>query len=209
MAETSRARAGFHILLAAIALNVAVAAIYPSVSLAGDPNNFSANEGNDNFGHLSQADVCGIEAIACGPTAAVNGFVYLQNRFPRIYGTKLTPTDSTSEVATALALASPSYMDTHGSGTLINDFILGKEQYISDATKGDIGAATIVDAQVSPVFPGNETAGLPAGDMAEPTGAFLANQLIDKEATEILIFPVNNNDVQSGPGHYLTVVDLH
>ena len=37
------------------------------------------------YGNLDQDDIPGIGACACGPTAAVNSFVYLENAYPCPY----------------------------------------------------------------------------------------------------------------------------
>jgi hypothetical protein len=46
------------------------------------------------FGHLNQHDtICG--AMGCGPTAALNSLVFLQNKYPTTYGTDLVPAVTT------------------------------------------------------------------------------------------------------------------
>jgi PEP-CTERM motif len=95
------------------------------------------------FGNLNQNDVPGIGPVACGPAAAVNSFVYLENQYGGIYDNSLTPVqnsdlDGDSDVdayddmiAAAMSLASPTYMNTQQpSGTWHDYFIWGKHQYI-------------------------------------------------------------------------------
>src|SRR5262245_35686701 len=71
-------------------------ALIAVVLLAGPalaaPISYDVDLNSDNqFGTLKQTDVTGCEnnptgTLACGPTAAVNSFVFLENVYPTIYG---------------------------------------------------------------------------------------------------------------------------
>ena len=91
------------------------------------------------YGNLDQDNVDPIWGnVACGPTAAVNSFVYLQNKYPKIYDEKLVPdvnnddTYSQEEMAAvAQILGGADYMNTIAdSGTYSDRFIYGKSEYI-------------------------------------------------------------------------------
>src|SRR2546423_13866432 len=90
-------------------------------------------------GHLDQHRSNCVEQ-ACGPTAAVNSFVFLQNKYPDIYGMELTGDTYDSWMGTANELLDQHYMDCDcgrdGSGTTIEDFISGKQKYLNDFAPG-------------------------------------------------------------------------
>ena len=72
------------------------------------------------YGDLNQNSIPVIGSLACGPTAALNSFVYLQNSHPGIYGHSLVPDlhgtlefyENDELVTVAEILGSPSYMNT-------------------------------------------------------------------------------------------------
>ena len=76
--------------------------------------------------------------LACGPSAAVNSFVFLQNMYPGIYGNSLAGDNYETWVDTANTLLDPRYMDCdcNGSGTTIDNFISGKQDYLNDTAPG-------------------------------------------------------------------------
>jgi hypothetical protein len=96
------------------------------------------------FGNLEQNDVPGCASVACGPSAAVNSFMFLQNQWPDLYDDKLIPdidndgvTDYEEMVAAATALTDPAYMNTCcNNGTFVSDFIEGKRKWIEDHAPG-------------------------------------------------------------------------
>lgn len=106
--------------------------------------------GPANFGMLDQdnttacKDATGAQidgSQACGPTAAVNSFQFLENRYPDIYGGKLIPRNTsnleTDWISTANTLGTAAYMDCAcNGGTDITKFIQGKQDYI-DEKAGD------------------------------------------------------------------------
>jgi hypothetical protein len=145
----------------------------------------------------------------CGPTAAVNSFVYLQNMFGSTYDNKLVPTANSGDkpnqnlIDVANTLLGQKYMNvTCGCDTDIRDFIFGKDAYINDKAPG----STRFRAQMNDIW------ALPGGrpippdvrldEKTAPTIGFLSTELHDKEDVEILLrFPDNT-------GHYVTVTHL-
>ena len=87
--------------------------------------------GNDYnlYGHLFQGDVPVIGQSACCPTSAINSFIYLQNRFPEIYGARLA-TNPTS-IADVQHIAGSEYMNvTVDVGTISPLVIWGRYIYM-------------------------------------------------------------------------------
>jgi hypothetical protein len=146
-----------------------------------------------NFGNLNQHDVPGCGDFACGPTAAVNSFVFLQNKYPDIYDTSLVPhipgnTAYQDMVAAAAALQSPTYMNCTAcnGGTLITDFISGKRKWIEDHVP-------------------NKTVYM---DVPQANWPFLYNELVDMEDVELLVGFYNAQGQRVG-GHYVTLSSFH
>ena len=95
------------------------------------------------FGHLTQGLVPGCGAVACAPTATVNSFVFLQNKYPRIYDNKLIPDadrngtfDQADMIAAASALTELMGCCLPG-GTQIDKFLPGKMKYIEGDPKAN------------------------------------------------------------------------
>ena len=175
------------------------------------------------YGNLNQNLIPppNLGASACGPTAAVNSYVYLEQKYPAVYGRLLVPDnnpnnglyDQAELVAVGTALAGPNYMNTQAvapganSGTWDDMFIYGKYQYIEDNAPG----TTVYAAQLSSTWDGP---GRPVGqdppiakpdwvqDNTIPTWQFLYDELVACEDVEILI-------TDSDWGHYLTLTGFH
>jgi hypothetical protein len=174
------------------------------------------------FGTLDQHET-NCPDVGCGPTAAVNSYVYLQNAFPNVYKNQLVPTQNgmnptTLEQQDVANNLGTNYMKnccaTANEGTAIGDFILGKMDYIEaplmkDGVEGagDPGV-TIYAAQIAgrwaKVIPNHPNAAKPSWVQAQttPTLDFIATQLKDKEDVEILL---DNND---GKVHYVTLTGI-
>jgi hypothetical protein len=145
------------------------------------------------FGNLKQTDVpgCGMGLFACGPTAAVNSFAFLQRKFPNIYDHKLIPdTDMQGDidyqemVDAALALGGDDYMmcaECTG-GTFIDKFISGKRKWIQERAPG------------STIFK----------DQQNPQWQFLFGELWDMEDVELLVGFYDDAGARLG-GHYVTL----
>jgi hypothetical protein len=128
------------------------------------------------YGNLDQKDT-DCPKFGCGPTAAINSFVFLQNQHPEIYGTSLIPgtvvdktTGKYSYPAGVLknaanVLAGNPYMGSclpcgPNDGTYIEDFAIGKYDYLEKMAKGK----TVYHAQIGIKW--RET--IPAGDGTHP-----------------------------------------
>lgn len=145
------------------------------------------------FGNLKQTDVpnCGMGLFACGPTAAVNSFAFLQRKFPNVYDHKLIPDDDMDGmidyqelIDTATALGGDDYMmcaECNG-GTFIDKFISGKRKWIQERAPG---STTFKDQQ-------------------DPPWEFLWRELWDMEDVELLFGFYDQNNNRLG-GHYVTL----
>jgi hypothetical protein len=108
--------------------------------LPGNAAIISAYNDPNLFGTLDQQEVGFIGDSACAPTSVVNSFVYLERRYPAIFGRSLVPdTDTDSQYdpeelkAVALTLAGPNYMaTTEQSGTQDGYMAFGKEKYMEE-----------------------------------------------------------------------------
>jgi len=119
---------------------------------------WSAAENPAYFGTLNQHSLdysypqfgTGEDNMSCGPSAATNSLVYLQNAFPGIYGHSLIAAagrSMTGSIANTTyddwiytaggVLASPKYMaTTQAKGTYDDDFIQGLYNYTRTASPG-------------------------------------------------------------------------
>ncbi len=156
------------------------------------------------FGHLDQALVTdcnnGLGGMnsACGPTAVVNSFVFLQNTYPTIYGTDLIPHtagNTSTQDQTAVGQTLACYLSCGQNGTPISDFINGKEAYINSV------APNTTYFQVQNVF-------APGG--VDPTFNFMYNELVAKEDVELLVGFYSNgpNGLVRNGGHYVTLTGI-
>lgn len=169
------------------------------------------------YGNLDQDDIPGIGACACGPTAAVNSFVYLENAYPWAYNRWLIPDtnlpnglrDYPELIDVATILGGANYMNTKCPGGTWDDmFIYGKWRYIEDQWPG----WTIYEAQLSSTW-GWAGTRLPdeippiekplwVADNTYPTWRFLYDELVECEDVEILVSWYDG-------GHYLTLTSFH
>lgn len=166
----------------------------------------------DLFGTLDQANT-NCPNVNCGPTAATNSFVYLQNAFPNNYKKPLVPTANGRNPTQAEQAAVANNLGTNfmknccataNEGTAIGDFILGEQDYIESVDPG----VTRYEAQIlgrwERVIPNHPDAAKPGyvQDRTNPTLAFIARQLRAKEDVEVLL---EGNDSVS---HYLTLTGI-
>lgn len=164
------------------------------------------------FGHLDQDDTeaCGgAGGLACGPTAAVNSFVWLQNQYPDIYDNSLILSATQDHdgdlvideyddwIETANALGDAQYMDCTvcQGGTSISNFISGKQAWIEDHAPG---VTTYADQNVHAAPPNN----------IWPMWQFLYDNLVDGEDVELLVGFYDSEGNRVG-GHYLTLTSFH
>jgi hypothetical protein len=163
--------------------------------------NLRAMEPVGDFGNLAQgATRC--PNVNCGATALVNSFVFLQKRYPRVYGNRLignrgmNPTSA--ELVTAADNLSCAFLGNRqppniAVGTPIGDFILGKMDYFDNNAPN----TTMFEAQISETW-GNAIVVFHKGppvnnkpacvqDNTRPTAQFLYDQLDAGEDVEIVV----------------------
>jgi hypothetical protein len=93
------------------------------------------------FGHLRQGLVPGCGAVACAPTAAANGLVWLQKRYPSVYDTKLVPDANLNglvdedEIKTAASALTTLMGCCDPKGTKPENVLPGKRAYIEDPAR--------------------------------------------------------------------------
>jgi len=180
----------------------------------------------DLFGRLDQQTTA-CPNTSCGPSAAINSFVFLQNRYPDLYDHKLVPSTTAApgggpgvpslddQKNAAEVLGGVPYMGTcvacGATGTYVEDFILGKRDYIEAKVPGK----TIYHAQIGHKWRETieETDDTPAGthpmtpkpdfvqDERPPELPFLAAELKKGQDIELFMF---------GPdgAHYITLTGL-
>ena len=160
------------------------------------------------YGDLNQNLIPGIGSMACGPTAAVNSFVYLENQYPGIYDHNLVPDlnadgvyhDTDDMIAVAQTLAESGYMNmTMADGTFHDNFIYGKWKYMEEQAPG----MTIYDAQDTWDWTRPPVAAPDWFEKKNPTWEFIYNQLVGCEDLEILLSFFGDG------GHYLTLTSFY
>jgi hypothetical protein len=129
---------------------------------AGNCTIYQAAEDPSLFGNLSQQDQILVAAYgndACGPTSVVNALVYLQRKYPAIYGTSLVLNYDTSTLAaTALKLGGFNYINIltplqiYGlsNGITSSIYLSGNYAYVGSNT--NVTALKIFDIS-NPVLP--------------------------------------------------------
>jgi len=176
------------------------------------------------YGNLNQNNIPNGGQYMCGPTAAVNSFMYLQRQYPGYFNSSLigdancdgTPDTYQDMIATAQTLAGANYMNTKvnlagagSTGTWDDMFIYGKYAYM----EAMLPNKTVYGAELSSTWgwgvgvrPADEIPPIlkPAWvqDNTTPTWNFLWDQLSSCEDVEILITWSEEGGDQ---GHYLTV----
>lgn len=163
------------------------------------------------FGNLNQHDTT-CNNVACGPTAATNSFVFLQDTYPKLYDTKLVPhtngntsyqdeEDLADNLATIMHTCNA--CNPGAGGTYIEDFIAGKQQYINSVAPGTTTFAAQMNFAWRPTDPdGNNVGPKPAYvmDNTVPTAQFIASELNAGEDVEVFLA----GDVD----HYITLFDV-
>jgi len=156
------------------------------------------------YGYLNQHDVDDDwGSVACAPTAAVNSFVYLENKYPGIYDDWLVPGSDYQAMVSAARTLALNYMNTSlPSGTTAEDFLLGKMKFIENALPG----WTRYEAQLagtwdSTNFYGEDKPGWV--ELTYPTWEFLFLELEACEDVEIGLA------YDAGGGHALTLTSFH
>jgi hypothetical protein len=175
------------------------------------------------YGNLDQDDIPGGGEIDCGPVAAVNSFVYLENKYPWAYDRHLVPDtefppdgirDYDELINAAILVSGANNMNTKPTipGTWDDMFIYGKMQYIEFNVPG----VTVYAAQMLGMWawpgpplsprPPDEVPPIPkpiwVQDWTYPTWQFIFGELHDCEDVEILLS-------WNGGGHYLTLTGFN
>ncbi|MCY2951514.1 MAG: hypothetical protein NTU53_05995 [Planctomycetota bacterium] len=160
------------------------------------------------YGTLNQNLVPGWGNVACAPIAAVNSFVYLQNKYPTIYDNKLVNPNNppAGMIAAVQTLGTAPFMNTIANGGTFNDdFIYGKWLYLEQNAPG----LTVYEAQNSfgwNVQRNGQAIAKPAWvNQMNPTWQFLWNELVSCEDVEIGLQYFGSTDV----GHMLTLASFH
>jgi len=186
---------------------------------------FNVQETAGYFGALNQHSLeysypslgTGSNNMACGPSAATNSLIYLQNAFPSSYGNNLILSaghdmDHDGSYTTydnwiytsGSGLASSSYMNTTlANGTWHDDFIWGLYKYVESKMPG----MTSYSAQDywSPTYWGNPPATYPPPSWVigtTPTWDFLYNALNKSADVQVLFSNVNRG------GHFVSVTGM-
>jgi hypothetical protein len=206
---------------------LAVVLVILLFSVSALATEYSIQKETDLYGNLDQDDIPSIGSVACGPTAAINSFVYLENKYSSYFGgqNSIIPNQSQDMdndgdidyyddlIAAGQTIAGANYMNTKLSigGTWDDMMIYGKYQYLQDNTNKLIDYG----AQLSSIWawqgsrPQDEIPPIakPAWvmDNTVPTWDFLYNNLLDCEDVEILI---NYTSGEEG-GHFLTLSSFH
>ena len=172
------------------------------------------------FGNLDQ-QTTDCKATNCGPTSAINSFVFLQNQHPKVYGTSLIPgtvvnpdgsysyPDGVLKNAANVIGANP-YMGTclpcgPNNGTYVEDFIIGKRDYLEKMAPGK----TIYHAQRSIEWRESPDGGTHPGtkkpdwvqENTKPTLGFLTGELRKKQDIELFL-------TEGDEAHYITLTGI-
>jgi hypothetical protein len=121
-----------------------------------------------------------LAADACAPACSVNAMVYLQNRYPEIYGQALAGGNLTSWAETAALLAGPGFFNTiPGVGTEpVANLPLGLRAFLSDRGFGGTQVGGILPQGNAGGLVNELVGALPAGyAQGLPTWEFLEGAL--------------------------------
>lgn len=201
----------FNILIAPMVV-LAILCLAPSIGMATvvAPPHYFIDKGSENYGNLDQNDITNfVGNVSCGPVAAVNSFVYLQNKYPDTYDESLVGDPSVYQnlVDAAETLCGPNYMNTQPpGGTYADMFIYGKQKYLEEELPGKTSYAAQMNftwgIAGNPPRPANQIPPIPkpawVQDNTYPTWQFIYGELKACEDVEVLINWTNG-------GHFLTL----
>jgi hypothetical protein len=154
-------------------------------------------------------------STACGPTSAINSFVYLQERYPYVYDSLLVPpqgsdldgdgdvdrTDDMIAAGTGLAGQMGLVPGTY-TGVSLSSFILGKYEWMSDKAPDTTVFGAQYFEQWDPLWGPKPWW---VQDATNPTWDWLYDQLVRCEDVEIC---VGYESGGVGMGHCLTLTSL-
>jgi len=173
------------------------------------------------YGNLNQNHIPNGGQYMCGPTAAVNSFMYLQRQYPNYFNSSLigdadgdgTPDTYQDMITVAQTVAGANFMNTQvnlpgqgSTGTWDDMFIYGKYTYMQSVLPANRQAVYAAQLSAKWGWRNDGTPPIPkpawVQDQTTPTWNFLWNQLTSCEDVEILI---TWSDEGGDQGHYLTV----
>ena len=137
------------------------------------------------FGHLDQA-ATSCPLMGCGATAAVNSFVYLQNKYPATFTTPLVPTAGATMTQADMVAVSNDLAQRMGigaEGTSIERFILGKMEYLEAKNKGRTKYAAQLTLAWASTVPKPDF----VKDRTPPTLSFIASEIRAGEDVEAFL----------------------
>jgi hypothetical protein len=156
------------------------------------------------YGQLKQSDIANCPNEACGPAAAVNSFVYLQNMYPKVYGSKLVGIDPSNpplhwQKLAGDRLASDDYMGSCcNQGTSMEKFIGGKEKYIEERAPGVTTYMAQMDRDWDKTKSGGKDKPGYVQDATVPSVDWLQREIDHGEDVELLITYTAGAPVRTG-----------
>lgn len=177
---------------------------------------YEAGHDQNLYGHLYQGDVPEIGSMACCPTAAINSFTFLQNKYPLVYETSLASKPPTS--SDVQAIAGPSFMNTSIAGTSDPLVFWGRYLYIESRSPFQTHYACQVSMRHGqPMHGDTDDAAWPInrplpiylenapGPVAVPTWQFLFQNLQQGSDVGVGITFLKADGSASNSGHCLTL----
>jgi hypothetical protein len=153
--------------------------------------------------YLNEHDVPAVGAFAGGPASAANSMLYLEGRYPGVYGGLLLSTAGSQYdklLSTATTLTGESYMKTIVyNWTWHDDFIWGKTAYIEER----VPSKTTYSAQDSWPWSNSARPKLNWVTNTNPNWEFIAAALTDGASMEALL------SWNASSGHYVTLTGFH
>lgn len=198
-----------------------IGAIYSLIGFSSFPvygATIKASIDSNLFGNLDQGKT-NCPLLGCGPTAFTNSLAYLQRKFSKLYEELLIPDTNNNNmideaemiaVANDISLNFMKNCSIEGcTATLIEDFIIGKRDYIESKVKGKTKFKAQMGIEWRENPPGGEHPGTKKPDFVQdktiPTLNFIAKEIKEEEDVEIVVGNVVNG---SPNAHFLTVTGI-
>lgn len=161
------------------------------------------------FGHLDQHRT-DCPKLSCGPTAAVNSFVFLQSMFPGVYIHKLVRDNNQGEIDAAndLVKRMKTCDDNVCKGTTWENFYLGKRAYIENYAPHTSDYSAESAFEWLPADAGKKIKPPDVKDKTNPTPEYLLAELMKHRDIELLIKTEGATDASSRLGHYVTLTGI-
>jgi hypothetical protein len=192
----------------------AVLLLHAAIAVAGSV--YSVSEPTAGYGFLSQENAtvaAEFGSQGCGPTAAANSLLYLQNLYPNVYGDKLVANGDTDTLANlAVTLGGTSYLNWQNDKVTYSDFTWGTYDYVEAFAPNLTSYIAEADSKSSSTtkrpIPTNwisvnaNTSGTPSNNPTYPTWQFIYNQL---QANKAVLIKWSGN----GQGHFMSVTGIY